>query len=366
MAELKQWVAEVDARVGELAAQPAFGIRPVTPKERAQLLARGFPGMLALWTSGTSMAGLLALPDVPSARWPGVIEARGQALTIASDATTLLPRFLMNQKLSNNPGGAERVGAAWSASGDAVEALHAALGGTLNALQAIGAAFREPARRETFKFRGAKTAEFQAAHSALAQQIDKSDAMHTYADWLDKAINGDKAPLADPEALGAWKRQALAWTSRLILTRRRGYPIATSLLIDLVEAFAGLDTGVPVAPTWALRAGAASGETAIISVADKLDPNDLAQDEVVAGLVRALQDQGDNYDGYAHFEATAAREEGGQASRAWGALNSAAWWTARRTGEAPPAVVDGARLLTERHGWDEVRWTVDRASGSAP
>ena len=38
-------------------------------------------------------------------------------------------------------------------------------------------------------------------------------------------------------------------------------------------------------------------------------------------------------------------DERGEPERAWGALHSAAWWGARNVGEAPPAMLDGARLL---------------------
>ena len=206
-------------------------------------------------------------------------------------------------------------------------------------------------------------AEFQAAHSALARQIDTSDAFNAYADWLDGAIDGDKALPADVEALGAWKRQVAAWAARIAPLPAGASAVPDDVLAELIEAFAGVDVGVPIAATWALRAGAASGETAILSAANKLDPDNMPADPVAAGLVRALQDQGIDYEGYAHSEAAAARDEQGQPARAWAALNSAAWWMARRVGEAPPAIVDAARLLADRHGWVDIRWTIDRASG---
>jgi hypothetical protein len=70
-----------------------------------------------------------------------------------------------------------------------------------------------------------------------------------------------------------------------------------------------------------------------------------------------------NYEGYAHAEAVVALDERGEPERAWGALHSAAWWGANSRGVAPSAMFDGARLLARRHGWDDIAWAVEQATG---
>jgi hypothetical protein len=72
-----------------------------------------------------------------------------------------------------------------------------------------------------------------------------------------------------------------------------------------------------------------------------------------------------DYDGYAHAEAVVALDESGEPERAWGALHSAAWWGANSVGKAPAAMLDGGRLLAERHGWKDIGWALDRAAASS-
>ena len=88
-------------------------------------------------------------------------------------------------------------------------------------------------------------------------------------------------------------------------------------------------------------------------------------DPVVAGIVRALVAEGTSYRGLAHAEAVVVLDERGEPHRAWGSLQSAAWWAARSTGHTPEAMLTGAIFLAERHSWDDVHWVVERAQTKA-
>jgi hypothetical protein len=361
MPDLSAWCQTIEAHV---AAVSGAGIRPIEPEVRQKLHAAGFVGILPLWKRAAVTVGLQAMPGMPPQAWPGIIETDGQALTLAADASTLLPRFLFTRMLSNNVEGAESLAKKWSRVGDKVAALHDVLGGALATLAAVVDVITDPEARRAFEYDIDRPARFEAAHSALARKLDPSPAFMRYADWIDAAIAGDAAPAYPPEAVGRWARQLFCRAARLPRHLLGDATLPQAILLNLVEAFSGIDTGVPHLPGWELRPGNSSGAAALISISRKLDPEMLPDDPVPRGLIKAFHSEGMNYRGMAHAEAVVALDERGEPERAWGALHAAAWWGARSTGEAPPAMLDGARLLADRHGWDDIRFVVDRATGA--
>ena len=98
-----------------------------------------------------------------------------------------------------------------------------------------------------------------------------------------------------------------------------------------------------------------------MSAARELSSKGPSSDPVSIALARALTEQALSYRGLAHAEAVVVLDERGEPERAWGVMQSAAWWAARRTGAVPDAILEGARFLAERHGWADVAWVVARA-----
>jgi hypothetical protein len=357
--ELTAWCHEIEARVAGLSR---IGIRPVDRQARSKLVRGGFVGVLPLWRRAGVTVGLQAMPGQAPEAWPGVIEKGDQALTLAADASTLLPRFLFTRLLSNNIEGAESLAGKWPEVRDEATALHDLLGGAPEILATVVGVITDPETRKPFEYDVDRPAPFEAAHSRLARKIDRSPAFARYADWIDASLTGNAAPPHPPEAYGVWVRQLYCRAAEFPRDRLGGAMLPQAILLDLAEAFAGLDTAVPNVPGWELRPGASSGAAALVSIANKIDLDACADDPIRRGLVEALRTEHMNYRGLAHAEAVVALDEGGEPERAWGALHSAAWWGARSTGEAPAAILDGARLLCDRHGWDHIRWVVDRAA----
>jgi hypothetical protein len=360
MLKLSSWSQTIEAKV---AALSGVGIRPIDPQVRQKLHSAGFVGMLPLWKHGAVTVGLQAMPGMAVEAWPGIIETGGQALTLAANTATLVPRFLFTRVLSNNVEGAASFAEKWPQLSDKVTALHDELGGAPATLAAVVGVITDPQSCQAFEYDVDRLAKFAAAHSALARKLDPSPAFIRYADWIDAAIAGDAAPKHPPGAFGPWARQLFCRAARLPRDQLGDATLPQAILLDLVEAFSGLDTGVPQIPGWQLRPGNSSGAAALVSIARKLDPEMLPDDPVPRGLIKALDTEGINYRGIAHAEAVVALDERGEPERAWGALHAAAWWAARNTGEAPPAMLDGARLLADRHGWDDIRFVVDYVSG---
>jgi len=362
MTALDDWVKEVRAAVDALV--PGRGLGIGQPPDRAlsqQVALAGFPGVLPLWGARRTLFGLRVVPGADPRAWPGVFIQDGQGLTLATDARTLVPQAIVNRHLSGDPAAAERLAGEWGEAGPGTLALHRALGGADEALDAVVATLGEPAAREAFRWREGKEAEFEAAHSALARKIDASPAFVRYADWLDGCIAGACAAPEDAPAFGAWERRVLCLASRLALSRPGTPKLGAPLVLRVVEPDAGIDSAVPGEPSWSIQPGGASGETTLVEAAASLGDEPPA-DPVAAGLVRALTTEGSSYRGLAHAEAVVALDEGGEPERAWGALQSAAWWAARNTGGVPPAMFEGARFLSERHGWADVGWVVQRAA----
>jgi hypothetical protein len=230
-------------------------------------------------------------------------------------------------------------------------------------LQVVADVLASPAKRERFKYRAARRTDFEAAHGQLARAIDPSAQFHAYADWFDRRLAEETAQI-EPDRYGAWARQALTWSFVFERATRAG-PANPRSLLPLVTEHSGLDTGMATDPTWA-RPNDGASDSKLLMIAQTIQDEAVLDDPVDRGLVKALATMGFNYDGYAHAEAVVALDERGEGTRAWGALNAAAWWMARRFGQATPAILDGARLLCDQHGWNDVRWVVDHAAEKQP
>ena len=134
-------------------------------------------------------------------------------------------------------------------------------------------------------------------------------------------------------------------------------------MVDIVETFAGIDTGISGSASWTMQI-TGNGKATSVSFAATLNKDRALGDDVTGVLTKALVSERLDYEGLAHAEATPLLDERGEPERAWGVLNSAAWWMAQSTREVPPAVLDGARLLCDEHGWNDIRWVIDQNAGA--
>ena len=362
MKRLAEWMHEVSARLEPLVGN-AMGLATVDGAAQNALSRLGYPGVLPLWAGSHVTVGLLALPAIDPAQWPCIVIERGEAATLAATAATALPRYLMQRRLSNLPSAARQLADRWQELKEPALELHLSLGGTPVSLQAVAEVLTEERSRDSFQLGALPREQFEAAHSALARAIDPSPDFKHYADWFDAVLARPPVPVRT-RLYGLWARQALCWAYNV---RRGGDPEIDDPLapMALVEPFAGLDTGFPIRASWSSSPAEGSSSGHISAVADMLPSKLTAGDSVQASLVKAIRQHGPGYDGYAHAEAVVALDERGEPERAWGALHSAAWWMAQTIGEAPPAILDGARLLCDRHGWDDLRWVVDRNAGGS-
>jgi hypothetical protein len=307
---------------------------------------------------------LLATPAAVPQEWPAVILSHGQGLTLASNARTILPQLIVQHYLSNQPSTAERLADQWRAAEPQAVALHQVLGGAKEQLQKAIAAVRDPSMRAAFKYSSDQEEEFEEVHSTLLRKIDSSEPFLHYADWLDACIHGHCTLPEEPELYGPWGRRVLCWASRLLIGQAPRQKLPASWVERVIDGNAGIDSGVPIVPSWSLLVGGASGETALVEAARLIEHDLPADDEVGQGLVQALLTEGTSYRGLAHAEAVVALDERGESTRAWGALQSAAWWAARNTGSVPEAMFEGARFIATRHEWSDVLWVVERATGA--
>jgi hypothetical protein len=363
---LESWVSDVGKAVQGLRGVGVLDIRqPPEPDLFRTVASSGFPGVLPLWGGSLQTVGLLVDPTADAQAWPAVVLRNGQGLTVATDARTVLPRFIVDYVLSNFPRSAERLAEQWGDVEPAAVDLHQALGGSRETLDEVMSVVRNPEGRAAFKHEKGREAAFQEAHSTLLRKVDRSEPFAHYARWLDRSIEGQWIAPEDPARYGSWGRRVLCWASRL--ARRRAPPqrLSTDLLQRVVEAQNGIDSGVPVVPSWSVRPAGASGEAALVEAATLIENDQPTGNEIGDGLVRALVTEGLSYRGFAHAEATVAFDERGEAKRAWEALQSAAWWAVRNTGELPAAMIDGARFMATRHNWSDVRWLIERAAGAA-
>jgi hypothetical protein len=363
MSKLDTWFSEIGRSVVALGSEPSIGVsEPPSPALSRTVALTGFPGVLPLWSGRRHTVGLLVKPLSVPRTWPGVILQDGEGLTIASDARTLLPQLIVMRLLSKFPDAGRKLAERWREIGPNALALHRVLGGTEEELEEVVAIARDPARREVFNFRKGQEAAFEEAHSTLCRKIDRSEPFVRYADWLDAWIAGCWIAPQDQAYYGAWGRRVHCWARILASLSPAAPKLASGWLHRIVESDAGIDSGLPARASWSVQAGSASGETALVEAAMEIDPEPPPTDPVSAGIVRALLTEGTSYRGLAHAEAVVALDERGEPERAWGALQSAAWWAARNTGQVPEAMFEGARFLAERHDWVDVRWVIERAA----
>jgi hypothetical protein len=358
MDESLSWLDGVRGAVAECATVEGLGIAPAEGRATAPALAsRGFPGLVPLWTGARSTIALLPLPTTELRSWPAVIEKDGESLILATNCASALPRFWMLRLLAYSETAGSRLAQAIELGHEKAAALHHALGGTAETLATMQAAIADaPVRAALVRQPGGEP---DLTYGALARRIDPGPQFASYADWFDAVAAGGKPDLPDSSRLGIWNRQAAYWAARV---GPPDPPMAVAQRFEALEAFAGIGSGVPSTPIWSAQPGSASGRVAHYDLAARIDP-DAAEDEVHRGILTALHSEGIDYDGLAHAEAVVALDEGGKPERAWGALHSAAWWGSRAVGEAPAAILDGARLLASRHGWDEIAWAVRCAEG---
>jgi hypothetical protein len=360
--ELEGWVAEIERAVAGVSAVPSMGFGESTGRALSRAVAsRGFLGVLPLWSTGGRVVGLWADPEASPEIWPGVVLADGQALTVASDSSTLLPQIIV-QQFSSDPDAVRRLTTNWTKYGSAVESLHERLGGSSNTLDIVIGAASDSTTLEAFNYSG-DTADFEEAHSELSRKIDRSASFKRYAGWLDGAVAGRYTAPVEPARYGSWGRRVLCWANRLSFTRPSTPGPSVDQLWQVVEGHAGLDSGVPTVPSWAVEPGGASGEGALIQAAMTIDHYPPADDPLRRGLLRALLSEGSAYRGLAHAEATVALDERGEPERAWAVMQSAAWWAARNMSEVPDVFLLGARFLAESHHWADILTVLDRASG---
>lgn len=358
-------LAETVAKcVDEVSRSDLLGFEPTSSADHGALHGSGLIGVLPLWKKGDIRAGLIARPETDPLDWVAVIEGRGQALTLASNARTALPRFLLTQVLADNAKLLEALAAEWSDVRARLAKLHGALGGTAASFDPLEAAIADADVRNALSDVSANPDRFQGALSALSRAVDSSAAFAAFADWLDTAVAGDPTVRQDTQAMGPWARLCVAWAQKLLERSRGKAALPPAVVMDLIVSFAGVDACVPAKASWTMRSVAGSGEAGQVSLARDFDEDSTA-DRVELGLVEALRTERLRYNGVPHAEAVVVFDEQGEPARAWGALNSAAWWMARRMGEAPPAILDGARLLCDRHGWEDIRWVVERNAEGA-
>jgi hypothetical protein len=361
---LQAWIADIARAVAAFQGPTPLGLGgPSDAELSGSVAAGGFPGVLPLWGGKRQVIGLLAQPEAGPREWRAVILRRGQGLTLATDARTVLPQFIVQQLVSNMPETAERLAAEWPGLEQRAFELHRVLGGSDEALQTAVSVLLDPDVRATFEYDEKRIAAFEEAHSAVFRRIDSSATFVRYADWLDSVIAGKWTPPGDPEHYGSWDRRVLCWAARLVSGQKPRQQLPLSVLQFVVEGDAGIDSGLPVVASWGVRVSAASGESSLVEAADLADAADDPADEITEGIVRALVSEGTAYKGLAHSEAVPAADEGGEPERAWHLLQSAAWWAARNTGAVPDAMLEGARFIAARHEWADVRWVVERGSG---
>jgi hypothetical protein len=316
----------------------------------------GLLGVLPLWADDSWAFGLMAVPDRNVEDWPGVMVWHEQAISISTNSATLLPRFLIARHLSNFPDEACSLKQNWNAIKAPLEALHAALGGHTDALNHLAEVVADDITRKRFNFSASNDQDFEAAHEALFRAIDISPEFTAFANWFSAEMSGERRPV-DSESFGNWGRQALAWSLQFDVARGT-LGSDFSSLTPLVAGQNGWDTGISVAPSW--HDTGSGGSLAFGTMAAQLiDAGPELADPTDQRLVHAIAEAGTAYNGMAHAKLVPFLDEQGQADRAWSALCGAAWWTQMSRGEIAPAIFDGARLLCDRHGWDDIRWVLD-------
>lgn len=363
MKRLEAWHSELVQLLAEIGAEPGLGLDDPTEKtEDEKQDALSYPFALKLWQGRRTTVSLWPTPAKPWREWPVIIVKDGNALPLATDMRTALPRFLAMRLLSANPEGAKRLADRWPDMQAKAEKLHAILGGETMRLKAVvDAATDDESRTE---MTDAKSPTFEQAHSDLARKIDIDKNFVKFADWLDAAIVQGATFEANQGVGQPWASLVLGWIG-FDCDEDNGAGMIAQLW-PLLEYYPGVGSGIPAEPSWVLRPGAYSGEVVANIAAGLIDRNNLAEGQIQQNIIRMMVDDGLDYNGHAHAEAVALADEGGEPVHAWGLLNSAAWWAARSLGKVPPAIFDGAYLLCNRNGWDDIRWVLDHNASKSP
>jgi hypothetical protein len=352
----------VDRQVAELERAASVGIRARDEKARRLLAAGGFIGVLPLWREAAVVVGLQAEPGADTLDWRGLIIKDRQALTLAANARTLLPRFLLLRFLSNTGSSLEELASEWPSIHPTFEALQTTLGGESRSLTAVAGVLGDRGRRAELTINRGGAEVYQRAMSRIAREIDRSPEFVAFADWLDRAVAGEVTP-PPASQLGPWTRQSVCWARKLLDEQRRDLIIDADAAVEVIEWLGGVDAGVPRTPTWELRPGSDSSVSGLLALADKLEPARFEADPIRAGIVKALQTEALSYRGMAHAEAVPILDEAGQPERAWCTLNAAMWWMAQGRDPVPPAMPEGARMLCDRNGWNDILWVVEQNRG---
>jgi hypothetical protein len=286
---------------------------------------------------------------------------REQAMTLATDAATLLPRFLVARHLSNLPEAADALRQNWDLLEPSLHHLHATLGGKDAALDAVARMVLDDRARGRLIYSASNRPVFEATHEALFRAIDPSPEFAAFSDWFAERLQGTRMQ-PSPAAYGNWGRQALAWSLQFDIAAGELDDDLTRLA-PLVTGHSGWETAVSVSPSWYEPGnGGSLGLSAM--AAQLIDTGASLADPVDRQLVHAVSEAGTRYDGLTHAELVPLLDDRDQPQRAWAALCGAAWWMQASSGETPTAILDGAQMLASHNGWTDLAWLVDHASGA--
>lgn len=361
---IDSWSERIDGCISALTERAAIAIgEPADDALYRQVAVAGLPGVMPLWTARRQTVGLLVMPTQEPQDWPAVLIDDSSALTLASDAQTLVPQYIVKRLLSKFPENADKLAQQWTRIAPQLMALHLVLGGRPESLDAVAEAFLDGQARESFRVIPGQVLAFEQAHSGLGRRIDLSETFQCFANWMDKAVDGQAEPVEPFDRYGAWARRVAMSAGRVSMARPEWPVPGIDSLQRLIEEFAGVDSAISAKPTWSSQAGAASGEAALSETALLIDAKaQPSTDTIAAAIVRALVAEGTSYTGVAHAEATVLLDEAGESTRAWAVLQSACWWSARSMGETIEPMRAGCMLLAERHDWTDVQWVLRRAA----
>jgi hypothetical protein len=359
MTAASDWLPQVAGASAAFCAQAASVRARVNEPSAHSQAVLGLMGVVPLLDVGDQTIGLLATPDTAALNWPGVAATRGQALTIATDATTLLPQALA-RSLVRSSRTVRRLSTGWAAVAPSAKALHLELGGNPKSLEHVIAAGGSPQALKPFIYDGTNERGREGAFSSLCRDIDSSDAFKRFADWVDASVARQWLPL-DYVGDGPWRRVVLCWVTRLKGRETQAPSPSLEDLLELVIGPSGVDGGVPPKPSWAVSPGRASGESTVLEATMQIDLYPSGEgDSMLRDLSQTILEAGSPYSGAAHIQVADVLAARGDPKRAWAALQAAAWWAARNTGSVPGPVVASARTLAEAHGWTDLLWVLEQ------
>ena len=339
-----------------------IGIKYLTSDFCKEYGSRGFVGCVPLWRSYNVTFGLIARPNTAVNQWTGYAEQDGEALTISSSSSRLLLKYLYIMLFDDKVNDLRDASRLWPQLRNDLLELHKALGGISDDFARLENFIGTEEQFHAFDLDEENRTPFEAAMSELARELDPSVEFTRFANWLDRAIEGDLTIGSDLN-LGCWQRMALTWP--FLISKKSGQKaeIPEEEARNAVETFCFLDASRARSASWHISPGSGSVEMGQAALSEFIVEKGLQRSDYMGAIVLAVRERNYDYDGQAHAEAVPMLDEAGEPERAWGVLNSAAWWMARQHGEVPPAIFDGARLLCDRNGWDDMRWVIDRAMG---